>query len=147
MSKERRHYQIPHGRRASVRQQYTLDVASRSAFFLFLVAVMSNAQHFPPLDQHNPPKSRTIKDLSFCMTARKSIPQDSSTPLFTFDFVPDGSGSVVIDGKTVETFKNEPRLVVYEAVSAGKHTFELHMEKPTVNTFMVSHEDFKYCKP
>ena len=120
----------------------------RSAIVLALVALTCSAQHFPPLDQDNPPKSRTVSGLDFCMTARKSIPLKSSSPLFTFDFAsPGASGIVLIDGEKIASFKDESHLTVYAAVSAGNHNFQLRLDKPATNTSMSSHEDFKYCQP
>ena len=115
------------------------------AVILALVALTSSAQHFPPLDQENPAKTRTVKDLSFCMTSRNSIPVNSSSPLFTFDFAsPGASGVVLIDGKTATTFRDERHLEVHAAVSAGNHMFQLRLDKPATNTSMSSRDDFKY---
>lgn len=112
-----------------------------------LVAVVSTAQHFPPLDQDNPPKSRQVHGLGFCMTARKSIPLKSALPLFTFEFNPPGAtGYASLDGKQIMTFKNEQHLRIYGEVAAGNHMFYLRLTKPTTNTQMSSHDDFKYCR-
>jgi hypothetical protein len=109
------------------------------------------AQHFPPLDVDNPPKSRTIKaqgGYSFCMTARRDIPANSTQPLFTFNFAaPGATGVASIDGKPVKTFENEQHLVIRATVSAGDHKFVLHVDKPAENTYMSSSDDFKYCQP
>lgn len=115
---------------------------------LMAVALIGNAQSFPPLDVDNPPQSKVLRGVSFCMTARKDIPKDSSLPLFTFDFAPPGaSGTVLIDGNAIKTFKDERHLVIYETVSAGNHMFVLHLDKAASNTAMSSHSDFKYCQP
>jgi hypothetical protein len=125
----------------------------RIACILIFVAVAGtvHAQHFPPLDVDNPPKSRTISAVggySFCMTARRDIPANSPQPLFTFNFAaPGASGVALIDGKTVKTFQNEQHLLIRAGVSAGDHRFVLHVDKPAENTFMSSSEDFKYCQP
>jgi hypothetical protein len=106
-----------------------------------------DAQHFPPLDRGNPPKSRTVLRDQYCMTARKSIPSNSAAPLFTYDFAaPGASGSALIDGKTVKTFKDRRRLKIYAAVLPGNHQFRLILDKPAILTFMVSNDDFKYCR-
>ena len=110
-----------------------------------------HAQHFPPLDIDNPPKSRTISSVggySFCMTAHRDIAANSTQPLFTFNFAaPGASGVALIDGKTVTTFQNEKHLVIRTRVSKGDHMFVLRVNKPAENTFMVSSDDFKYCQP
>ena len=81
------------------------------------------------------------------MMARKVIPLDASKPLFTFDFAPPGaSGSVLIDHKTIQTFKNEQHLLIRAKVSAGKHVFNLFLDAPATNTFMISNDDFEYCR-
>jgi hypothetical protein len=118
---------------------------------LALVAFSAQAQHFPPLDQDNPPTSRTISPVgaySFCMTAHRDIPANSTQPLFTFNFTaPGASGVVLIDGKTVKTFQNEQHLLIRAGVHAGDHRFVLHLDKSAENTFMSSNDDFKYCQP
>ena len=118
---------------------------------VFLAGGTLIAQHFPPLNRDNPPKSRTISPVgaySFCMTAHRDIPADSTQPLFTFNFAaPGASGVALIDGKTVKTFQNEQHLLLRAGVSAGDHRFVLHVDKPAENTFMSSSEDFKYCQP
>ena len=120
----------------------------RSPLILAIVALTCSAQHFPPLDQENPRKSRTIQRLSFCMSARKSIPLNSLSPLFIFDFAAPGvSGVVLIDGNKAKTFKDERHLEIHAAVSAGDHRFELRLDQPAINTSMSSHDDFKYCQP
>ena len=82
------------------------------------------------------------------MTARNDIPANSPQPLFTFDFAaPGASGIVLIDGKSIKTFKNETHLLVHAHVLAGDHRFDLHLDKPAANTFMSSKDDFKYCQP
>jgi hypothetical protein len=131
------------------------DVASfcirESAFCALIILVAgatASAQHFPPLDRDNPPKSRTVLRDQYCMTARKGIPSNSAVPLFAYDFaVPGASGTVLIDGKAVKTFKDQQHLRIYSAVSAGNHQFKLILDKPASLTFMVSNDDFKYCQP
>ena len=123
----------------------------RIALILMIAAVAGtvHAQHFPPLDVDNPPKSRTISSIgaySFCMTAHRDIPVNST--LFTFNFVPPGaSGAALIDGKIVAKFKNEQHLLIHGNVSAGDHRFVLSLDRPAENTFMSSNDDFKYCQP
>jgi hypothetical protein len=135
------------------RLTYNFDMArSRVMFVCFaLVAFGAQAQHFPPLDQDNPPKSRTIGAVggySFCMTAHRDIPANSTQPLFTFNFTaPGASGVALIDGKTVKTFQNEQRLLIRARVAEGDHRFVLHVDRPAENTFMSSNDDFKYCQP
>jgi hypothetical protein len=128
-----------------------LDQMKRHAIligFTLAIALTGSAQHFPPLDRDHPPASRIVKRDSYCMTARKSIPLDSATPLFTLDFAPPGaSGNVLIDGKTVQSFRNAQHLRVRASVSAGDHRFDLILDKPAALTFMVSSDDFKYCQP
>src|SRR6204780_2136207 len=124
----------------------------RAAVFCALIClvagVTASAQHFPPLDRDNPPKSRTVLRDRYCMTARKSIPSNSPAPLFTYDFsAPGASGSAVIDGKAVATFKDEQHLRIYAAVSPGNHQFRLILDKAATLTFMNSNDDFKYCQP
>jgi len=115
---------------------------------LTAVALVGSAQSFPPLDVDTPPQSRVLRGVSFCMTARKDIPQNSSLPLFTFNFAaPGASGTVLLDGKAIKTFKDERHLVVYENVLAGDHRFELRLDKAASNTAMSSHSEFKYCQP
>jgi hypothetical protein len=81
------------------------------------------------------------------MVASEAIPLDAPMPLFTFDFAPPGaSGSVLIDQKTIKTFKNEQHLLIRAKVSAGQHVFHLSLDKLATNTFMISNEDFKYCR-
>ena len=117
---------------------------------VFLAGGTLIAQHFPPLNRDNPPKSRTISPVgaySFCMTAHRDIPADSTQPLFTFNFAaPGASGVALIDGKTVKTFQNEQHLLIRALVSAGDHRFILRVNKPAENTFMSSSDDFKYCR-
>jgi hypothetical protein len=83
---------------------------------VFFAGATVSAQHFPPLDQDNPPKSRTISPVgayTFCMTAHRDIPANSTQPLFTFNFAaPGASGVALIDGKTVKTFQNEQHLLI-----------------------------------
>ena len=121
------------------------------AFYALIVLVAgatASAQHFPPLDRDNPPKSRTVLRDQYCMTARKSIPSNSAVPLFTYDFaLPGASGTVLIDGKAVKTFQDERHLRIYSGVSAGNHQFQLILNKPATLTSMVSNDDFKYCQP
>ena len=125
----------------------------RIACGLIFVAVVGtlHAQHFPPLDVDNPPKSRTISSVggySFCMTAHRDIAANSTQPLFTFNFTaPGASGVALIDGKAVTTFQNEKHLLIRARVSKGDHMFVLRVNKPAENTFMVSSDDFKYCQP
>ncbi len=120
---------------------------TRGIAILAFVALTSSAQHFPPLDQDNRPKSRSIRRMQFCMIARKDIPVDAPTPLFTFDFAPPGaSGSILIDGKTVKAFKDEQHLRIGAKVAAGQHTFNINLDRPATNTFMVSNPDFTYCR-
>ena len=112
------------------------------------VALTVTAQHFPPLDRDNPPKSRTVVRDQYCMTARKSIPSNSPAPLFSYDFAaPGASGSVLIDEKVVMTFKDAQHLRIHAAVSQGNHQFRLVLDKPAALTFMDSNDDFKYCRP
>jgi len=117
---------------------------------VFLAGGTLIAQHFPPLNRDNPPKSRTISPVgaySFCMTAHRDIPADSTQPLFTFTFTaPGASGVATIDGKMAKTFRNEQHLLIRARVSAGDHSFILRVNKPAENTFMSSNDDFKYCQ-
>jgi hypothetical protein len=135
------------------RLTYSIDMAGSkiTLLCLALVAFGAQAQHFPPLDQDNPPKSRTINPVggyTFCMTAHREIPANSTQPLFTFNFAPPGaSGVALIDGKTVHAFHNEQHLLIRARVSAGDHRFVLHVDRPAENTFMSSNDDFKYCRP
>jgi len=106
-----------------------------------------HAQHFPPLDRDNPPKSRTVLRDQYCMTARKDISQNSAVPLFIYDFAaPGASGAALIDGRTVKTFKAQQHLTIYAGVSRGDHQFRLVLDKPASLTFMASNDDFKYCR-
>lgn len=119
----------------------------RSALSFAFVALLSHAQRFPPVDQYNPPKSRIVHALQFCMAARESISPNPKMPLFTFEFAPPGaSGYVSLDGKKVKSFKGEQHLKVYATVAAGKHRFSLQLDEPATNTSMSSHDDFKYCR-
>jgi hypothetical protein len=118
------------------------------AGFFIAVALTVAAQNFPPLDRDNPPKSRTVLRDQYCMTARKSIRSNSSTPLFTYDFAaPGASGSVLIDDKVVMTFRDEQHLRIHAAVSQGNHQFRLVLDRPAILTFMESDDEFKYCWP
>src|SRR4051812_28186274 len=95
------------------------------------IALTVNAQHFPPLDRDNPPKSRTVLRDHYCMNARKSISSNSPVPLFTFDFAaPGASGTALVDGKTVKTFKDQQHLRIYAGVLPGDHQFRLILDKP-----------------
>ena len=81
------------------------------------------------------------------MVAHKAILLDATMPLFTFDFAPPGAtGSVLIDQKTIQTFKNEQHLLIRAKVSAGQHVFSLKLDEPATNTFMISNGDFEYCR-
>jgi hypothetical protein len=92
--------------------------------------------------------ARPVGAYSFCVTARRDIPNNSVQPLFTFNFAPPGASGVArIDGKIVQTFKNEQRLSIRADVFAGDHQFVLHLDKPAENTSMSSNDDFKYCPP
>jgi len=114
---------------------------------ILMLTIVARAQHFPPLDQDNPPKSRQVHGLSFCMTARKSIPLNSAMPLFTFEFdAPGATGYAYLDGKQIMTFKNAQHLKIYGEAGVGDHRFNLRLTKPTTNTKMSSNDDFKYCK-
>ena len=110
-----------------------------------------SAQHFPPLDRDNPPRSRTISPIggyTFCMTAHRDIPANSTQPLLTFYFAaPGASGVALIDGKAVSTFQNEQHLLIRASVPAGDHRFVLRVNRPAENTFMSSSDEFKYCQP
>ena len=78
------------------------------------------------------------------MAARTSITANSAQPLFTLNFAaPGASGMVLIDGKTVHTFKDKQHLLIRTAVSAGDHMFNLRLAEPAKLTFMVSSDDFK----
>jgi hypothetical protein len=115
---------------------------------LIAIVLTVSAQHFPPLDRDNPPKSRTVLRDQYCMTARKSILSNSTTPLFTYDFAaPGASGQALIDGKAVANFKDEQHLKVHASVAPGNHQFRLILDKPATLTFMDSSDDFKYCQP
>jgi hypothetical protein len=57
------------------------------------------------------------------------------------------TGKVLIDGKTVRTFKAETILLVRAQVPQGNHRFNLRLDRPATMTFMVSNDDFKYCRP
>jgi hypothetical protein len=84
---------------------------------------------------------------SFCMTAKRDIPNNSVQPLFAFHFArPGASGVTLIDGKVVKKFKNEQRLSIRAHVFAGDHQFVLHLDRPAGNTFMSTNDDFKYCQ-
>lgn len=85
---------------------------------------------------------------SFCMTANRDISMNSVQPLFTFYFAPPGaSGAALIDGKIVQTFRNEQRLSIRADVSAGEHQFALRLDRSAGNTSMSSNDDLKYCQP
>jgi hypothetical protein len=114
----------------------------------FAIACTLSAQHFPPLDRENPPKSRTVLRDQYCMTARKNIPANSAVPLFTYDFAaPGASGKALIDGTTVTSFKDQQHVRIYAGVLPGDHQFRLILDKPASLTFMASNDDFKYCQP
>ncbi len=120
---------------------------TRTILVLVAAGLFSVAQHFPPLDRDNPPKSRTVHQLSFCMAASQGISAKTSIPLFTFDFEsPGASGTATIDGKPVANFKNETKLRLFSDVPAGKHRFKLLLDRPSQNTLMLSHDNFKYCR-
>lgn len=66
----------------------------------------------------------------------------------TYDFAaPGASGTALIDGKTVKIFRNQQHLRIYADVSRGNHQFKLDLDTPAILMFMVSNDDFKYCKP
>ena len=115
--------------------------------WIFLLAGLTYAQHFPPLDRDNPPKSRTVQNEGYCMMAGQDISTNSADPLFSFDFAsPGASGVIIIDGIAVQVFKQEQHVRVHADVSAGKHMFNLKLIKPTALTFMTSNSHFKYCQ-
>jgi len=88
-----------------------------------------------------------VSTYSFCMTARRDIPNNSVQPLFTFNFAPPGaSGVALIDGRIVEAFRNEQHVSVHADVLAGVHQFVLQLDGPAENTSMSSNDDFKYCR-
>ncbi|MEP6960758.1 MAG: hypothetical protein ABI995_01685 [Acidobacteriota bacterium] len=114
---------------------------------IVMFATLAAAQHFPPLDQDNPPNSRVVSTLRFCMAAKSNIKAKSGMPLFTFEFAePGATGEVLIDGKQVMKFKGERHLKVVADVAAGQHRFDLKLDRPALNTLMSSHDDFKYCQ-
>jgi hypothetical protein len=83
---------------------------------------------------------------SFCMTARRDIPDNSLQPLMRFNFAPSGaSGVALIDGKIVQTFKNEQRLWIHADVSAGNHWFVLRADRPAGNASISTNGDLQYC--
>jgi hypothetical protein len=85
---------------------------------------------------------------SFCMTARRDIPNNSLQPLLSFHFAaPGASGSALIDGKVVKDFKNEQHLSIRAHVLPGNHQLLLRLDRPAENTFMSSNDDFAYCPP
>ena len=105
----------------------------------------------PPSGSGQSPKIENISPVggyTFCMTADRDIPANSTQPLFTFNFAPPGASGVArIDGKTVKTFHNEQHLLIRAHVSRGDHRFILNVDRPAENTFMSSSDDFKYCQP
>jgi hypothetical protein len=116
-------------------------------FALVALGGTVHAQHFPPLDRDNPPKSRTVQNEGYCMMAGQDISIKSTDPLFSFDFAsPGASGVIIIDGNAVQVFKEEQHVRVHAEVSAGKHMFNLKLIKPTALTFMTSNSHFKYCQ-
>src|SRR4051794_33422261 len=105
---------------------------------LNLTALARLAQHFPPLDRDDPPKSRIVQNEGYCMTARNFIALNSPEPLFTFDFAaPGATGSVFIDGKVVQSFQNQQHVRIHAQVSAGNHKFNLRLKDEAALTFMV----------
>ena len=90
--------------------------------------------------------SGLVGGYSFCITARRDIPDNSLQPILRFNFAPPGaSGVALIDGKTVRTFKNEQRLWIHADVSAGNHWFVLRVDRPAENASISSNRDFKSC--
>ncbi len=90
--------------------------------------------------------SGVVGAYSFCITARRDIPDNSLQPILRFDFAPPGaSGVALIDGKIVSTFKNEPRLWIHAGVSAGNHWLILRVDRPAENASISSDRDFGYC--
>lgn len=82
----------------------------------------------------------------FCVTAHRDIPSNPLQPLLRFHFAPPGaSGTALIDGKIVRTFKNEQRLWISADLSAGNHWFVLRVDRPAENASISSNGDFKYC--
>jgi hypothetical protein len=83
---------------------------------------------------------------SYCLTARRDIPDNSLQPLMRFKFAPPGaSGVALIDGKIVQTFKDERRLWIHADVSAGNHWLVLRVDRPAENASISRNGDFKYC--
>jgi hypothetical protein len=134
-----------------------------AVLFCSCVTVVAHNRTFPTLfrDQHSlqwlvqdelalarSPSEEEVSAYSFCMTARRDIPNNSVQPLLTFYFAPPGASGVArIDGKVVKTFRNEQRLPIRADVLAGDHQFALHLDGPAGNTSMSSNDDFKYCTP
>ncbi len=90
--------------------------------------------------------SSAVGEYNFCMTAHRDIPDNSLRPLMRFNFAPPGaSGVALIDGKIVDTFKNEQRLWIHADVPAGNHWLVLRVDRPADNASISSDRDLKYC--
>jgi hypothetical protein len=83
---------------------------------------------------------------SFCMTAQRDIPGNSLRPLMRFTFAsPGASGAALMDGKIIQTFKNEQHLWIHADVSAGNHSFVMRVDRPAENVSVSRDRDFQYC--
>ena len=129
-----------------------------AALFWACVTSVARSRTFPPLFrdplslqalvQRNLALARSQSEEGTCMTAYRTITNDSVEPLLTFDFAPPGaSGVALLDGKIVKTFRNEQRVLIRADVSAGDHRFELRLDRSDEDTSMSSNDDFKYCAP
>jgi hypothetical protein len=94
----------------------------------------------------DPAASGVVGAYSFCITARRDIPDNSLQPILRFDFAPPGAtGVALVDGKIVGTFKNEQRLWIHADVSAGTHWLVLRVDRPAENASISNSSDLKYC--
>jgi hypothetical protein len=133
----------------SVAHSRTFPVLFRDSLSLqWLVQSDLALARSPSEDESSINDAAPVGAYSFCMTARRDIPNNSVQPLLTFDFAPPGaSGVALIDGKIVKIFKNEQCLSIRTDVLAGDHQFVFHLDRPVENTSMSINDDFKYCPP
>jgi hypothetical protein len=90
--------------------------------------------------------TRPVGEYSFCVTADRGIPANSLQPILHLNFPPPGaSGTALMDGKIVRTFKDEQRLSISTDVSAGDHWFVVRVDRPAENASISRNRDFKNC--
>ena len=92
------------------------------------------------------PKPDIAGEYSFCLTAPRDVPNNSLQPLMRFDFAtPGASGTVLMDGKIIQTFANEQRLWIHSDLQAGDHRLILRVDRPAENASIARRRILQYC--